>query len=62
MLFPKFFNCIEVFTLEYPNGTDKRPVAVGMVACVGKEPSQICVFILAAYRIDLLLPSQTEVL
>ena len=35
--FPKFFNCINDYKLEYPDGEGKRPVAVGMTACVGIE-------------------------
>jgi dynein heavy chain len=35
--FPKFFIAIERFELDYPDGEDKRPVAIGMHACVGRE-------------------------
>jgi len=35
--FPKFFNCINAYRLEYPDGEAKRPIAVGMDACVGVE-------------------------
>lgn len=35
--FPKFFNCINSYKLEYPDGPTKRPQAVGMDACVGVE-------------------------
>jgi len=35
--FPKFFIAIDNYTLEFPDGEDNRPHAVGMNACVGKE-------------------------
>jgi dynein heavy chain, axonemal len=35
--FPKFFNCINIYKLEFPDGPTKRPHAVGMEACVGVE-------------------------
>lgn len=35
--FPKFFIAIDNYTLEWPDGEDARPSAVGMNACVGKE-------------------------
>ncbi|CAE7508010.1 ODA11 [Symbiodinium sp. CCMP2592] len=35
--FPKFFNAIEKYDLEYPDGPGTRPVATGMHACIGKE-------------------------
>ncbi|CAE7831418.1 ODA11 [Symbiodinium sp. CCMP2592] len=35
--FPKFFIAIDSYTLEFPDGEDNRPHAVGMSACVGKE-------------------------
>jgi len=35
--FPKFFICLEDYTLEFPDGEGTRPTAVGMNACVGKE-------------------------
>eukprot|EP00930_Biecheleria_cincta_P103951 TRINITY_DN9605_c0_g4_i1.p1 TRINITY_DN9605_c0_g4~~TRINITY_DN9605_c0_g4_i1.p1 ORF type:complete len:4232 (-),score=759.91 TRINITY_DN9605_c0_g4_i1:457-13152(-) len=35
--FPKFFNAIQQFDLEYPDGLNRRPVATGMHACIGKE-------------------------
>lgn len=35
--FPKFFIAIDSYNLEFPDGEDNRPHAVGMNACVGKE-------------------------
>ncbi|OLP90719.1 Dynein alpha chain, flagellar outer arm [Symbiodinium microadriaticum] len=35
--FPKFFNAIEKYDLEYPDGPGTRPVATGMHACIGKD-------------------------
>lgn len=35
--FPKFFNNIDRFELEYPDGPNTRLVAVGMHACTGQE-------------------------
>ncbi|CAD7974700.1 unnamed protein product [Amoebophrya sp. A25] len=35
--FPKFFIAINSYKLEYPDGENKRPHAVGMDACVGVE-------------------------
>jgi len=35
--FPKFFNAIEKYDLEYPDGPGTRPQATGMHACIGKE-------------------------
>ena len=35
--FPKFFNCINDYKLEFPDGESKRPHAVGLNSCVGVE-------------------------
>ncbi len=35
--FPKFFNAISSYSLEYPDGEDKRPVGTGMSASIGTE-------------------------
>ena len=33
--FPKFFDAIDRYDLECPDGPDKRPVATGTHSCVG---------------------------
>merc|ERR1719506_1704282 len=35
--FPKFFNCIQVYYVSFPDGEDKRPHAIALEACVGTE-------------------------
>ena len=40
--FPKFFIAIDNYALEFPDGEDNRPHAVGMSACVGKDGESIC--------------------
>merc|ERR1719174_2484628 len=35
--FPKFFQAINSYSLEFPDGEKARPHATGMEACVGKE-------------------------
>jgi len=33
----KVFQCVNTYELQYPDGPDNRPVAVGLDSCVGKE-------------------------
>lgn len=33
----KVFQAVQTYELEYPDGKDQRPAAVGMESCVGVE-------------------------